>query len=130
MMELGVEGMMLSPGYSYDKAPDQQHFLGRARTRSLFRAILSNRKKRLAIQHVAAVPGISDGEAGLRLHSVGYADLQHVRLAETLLFAAGWLCGYVSGIDGSRRSGKNTARNLAIRSARIAWYTAATKPPR
>jgi len=45
MMELGVEGMMLSPGYSYDKAPDQQHFLGRARTRRLFGAILSNRKK-------------------------------------------------------------------------------------
>ena len=43
MMELGVEGMMLSPGYSYDKAPDQQHFLGSARTRRLFRAILSNR---------------------------------------------------------------------------------------
>jgi hopanoid biosynthesis associated radical SAM protein HpnH len=43
MMTLGVEGMMLSPGYSYDKAPDQQHFLGRARTRRLFRAILSNR---------------------------------------------------------------------------------------
>src|SRR5215470_16168551 len=45
MMELGVEGMMLSPGYSYDKAPDQKHFLGRARTRKLFKAILSNRKK-------------------------------------------------------------------------------------
>ena len=44
MMSLGVEGMMLSPGYSYDKAPDQQHFLGRARTRRLFNAILSNRK--------------------------------------------------------------------------------------
>jgi hopanoid biosynthesis associated radical SAM protein HpnH len=44
MMELGIEGMMLSPGYSYDKAPDQQHFLGRARTRRLFRAILANRK--------------------------------------------------------------------------------------
>ncbi len=44
MMELGVEGMMLSPGYSYDKAPDQSHFLGRARTRRLFRAMLSNRK--------------------------------------------------------------------------------------
>jgi hopanoid biosynthesis associated radical SAM protein HpnH len=43
MMEVGVEGMMLSPGYSYEKAPDQQHFLGRARTRRLFRAILSNR---------------------------------------------------------------------------------------
>ena len=46
MMELGVEGMMLSPGYSYDKAPDQKHFLGRARTRRLFRAILSNRSPR------------------------------------------------------------------------------------
>jgi len=45
MMEIGVEGMMLSPGYSYDKAPDQKHFLGRARTRRLFRAILANRNK-------------------------------------------------------------------------------------
>ena len=45
MMQLGVEGMMLSPGYSYDKAPDQSHFLGRARTRRLFRAMLSNRKQ-------------------------------------------------------------------------------------
>ena len=44
MMHLGVEGMMLSPGYSYDKAPDQQHFMGRARTRRLFHAALSNRK--------------------------------------------------------------------------------------
>jgi len=45
MMDAGVEGMMLSPGYSYDKAPDQQHFLGKEVTRSLFRTILSNRKK-------------------------------------------------------------------------------------
>src|ERR1700684_1922379 len=45
MMDLGVEGMMLSPGYSYDKAPDQKHFLGRARTRRLFRGMLSNRSK-------------------------------------------------------------------------------------
>src|SRR5260221_7471181 len=45
LMDLGVESMMLSPGYSYDKAPDQKHFLGRARTRRLFRAILSNRKE-------------------------------------------------------------------------------------
>jgi hopanoid biosynthesis associated radical SAM protein HpnH len=46
MMDLGVEGMMLSPGYSYDKAPDQQHFLGKARTRRLFRTMLSNREPR------------------------------------------------------------------------------------
>jgi hopanoid biosynthesis associated radical SAM protein HpnH len=48
MMDIGVEGMMLSPGYSYDKAPDQQHFLAKTRTRALFRTMLSNRKSRWA----------------------------------------------------------------------------------
>lgn len=46
MMDLGVEGMMLSPGYSYDKAPDQHHFLARERTKRLFDRILSNRSKK------------------------------------------------------------------------------------
>ena len=46
MMDLGVEGMMLSPGYSYTKAPDQEHFLRRARTHQLFSDLLSNAKKR------------------------------------------------------------------------------------
>ena len=45
MMAIGVEGIVLSPGYSYDKAPDQNRFMGRARVRKLFSAILSNRKK-------------------------------------------------------------------------------------
>ena len=45
MMAIGVEGIVLSPGYSYDKAPDQNRFLGRAKVRRLFRAILSNRKR-------------------------------------------------------------------------------------
>ena len=46
MMDLGVEGMMLSPGYTYDKAPDQEHFLSRKKTRQLFRQILSNRAEK------------------------------------------------------------------------------------
>jgi len=45
MMDLGVESMMVAPGYTYEKAPDQKHFLGRARSRRMFRSILSNRKK-------------------------------------------------------------------------------------
>jgi hopanoid biosynthesis associated radical SAM protein HpnH len=45
MMELGVEGMMISPGYSYDKAPDQKSFLKRDRTRSLFSQLLTQRKR-------------------------------------------------------------------------------------
>ncbi|MCI0410310.1 MAG: adenosyl-hopene transferase HpnH [Acidobacteria bacterium] len=45
MMELGVEGMMISPGYSYQKAPDQEHFLRRHRIKELFGAILRDGKK-------------------------------------------------------------------------------------
>lgn len=45
MMELGVEGMMVSPGYSYSKAPDQEHFLRRSRTREMFRKILDKQKR-------------------------------------------------------------------------------------
>ncbi len=33
---------MLSPGYSYEKAPDQEHFLGRTRIRTLFRQLFGN----------------------------------------------------------------------------------------
>jgi hopanoid biosynthesis associated radical SAM protein HpnH len=44
MMEVGVEGMMLSPGYSYSKAPDQEHFLRRAKTHQLFSDMLSGGK--------------------------------------------------------------------------------------
>jgi len=45
MMELGVEGMMISPGYSYEKAPDQHSFLKRDRTRALFSQLLMQRKR-------------------------------------------------------------------------------------
>jgi len=46
MMDLGVEGMMISPGYSYAKAPDQEHFLRRQRAHELFSRILSSPKRR------------------------------------------------------------------------------------
>ena len=46
VMTLGVEGMMISPGYSYSKAPDQEHFLGREESSSLFRQILANAPRR------------------------------------------------------------------------------------
>jgi hopanoid biosynthesis associated radical SAM protein HpnH len=37
---LGVDGITVSPGYAYERAPDQQHFLTRTRTKQLFRDIL------------------------------------------------------------------------------------------
>jgi hopanoid biosynthesis associated radical SAM protein HpnH len=38
--EMGVDGITVSPGYAYERAPDQQHFLNRNTTKTLFRDIL------------------------------------------------------------------------------------------
>jgi len=40
VMALGVDGIMTSPGYAYERAPDQAHFLSRQKTKQLFRDIL------------------------------------------------------------------------------------------
>jgi len=45
VMAMGVVGIVLSPGYSYDKAPDQQHFLNRTKTKELFRGIFARQGK-------------------------------------------------------------------------------------
>src|SRR5690606_4852816 len=39
MDDLKVEGITVSPGYAYERAPDQEHFLNRTRTKELFRDI-------------------------------------------------------------------------------------------
>src|SRR5207302_527002 len=36
---LGIDGITVSPGYAYERAPDQAHFLTRERTKQLFRDI-------------------------------------------------------------------------------------------
>ncbi len=38
-MAMGVDGIMTSPGYAYERAPDQAHFLSRQKTKEMFREI-------------------------------------------------------------------------------------------
>ena len=45
--ELKVDGVTLSPGYAYERAPDQEHFLARHTSKELFRAVFREGKKRL-----------------------------------------------------------------------------------
>lgn len=55
LSDLGIDGMMISPGYSYALAPDQDHFLKREQTKALFREIFapltSKRGKRWQFNH-------------------------------------------------------------------------------
>ncbi len=38
---IGIDGITVSPGYAYERAPDQQHFLNRNKTKQLFRDIFA-----------------------------------------------------------------------------------------
>ncbi|MEO8936669.1 MAG: adenosyl-hopene transferase HpnH [Burkholderiaceae bacterium] len=40
MKAIGLDGITVSPGYSYERAPDQQHFLNREKTKRFFRDVL------------------------------------------------------------------------------------------
>ncbi|WP_131194770.1 adenosyl-hopene transferase HpnH [Lichenihabitans psoromatis] len=41
---MGIDGITVSPGYAYERAPDQQHFLNRAKIKELFRGIFERNK--------------------------------------------------------------------------------------
>jgi hopanoid biosynthesis associated radical SAM protein HpnH len=50
--ELEVDDMEIMPAYAYEKAPDQEHFMGVEQTRSLFAAALGEgRRKRWRLNH-------------------------------------------------------------------------------
>ncbi|HVQ95442.1 MAG TPA: adenosyl-hopene transferase HpnH [Mycobacteriales bacterium] len=50
--ELGVDRMMISPAYAYEKAPDQEHFLGVRETTELFaKAFSAGRRRRWRLNH-------------------------------------------------------------------------------
>ena len=40
VMAMGVDGITMSPGFAYERAPNQQHFLNRTTTKNLFRDVL------------------------------------------------------------------------------------------
>jgi hopanoid biosynthesis associated radical SAM protein HpnH len=45
VMASGVDGITVSPGYAYERAPDQQHFLNRGKTKGIFREIFRRGRK-------------------------------------------------------------------------------------
>ena len=44
MKAIGCDGVTISPGYAYERAPDQEHFLNRAKTKQFFRDVLKRGK--------------------------------------------------------------------------------------
>ena len=130
MMDAGVEGMMISPGYSYDKAPDQQHFTGRELNQSMFRKILSNRDPRWQFNMSPLFLEFLMGKRNLRMHALGDA-----RATASSAGRSPATCCRMATRTRSRscltpRNGRITATNRAIPSAPIACCTPATRLPR
>jgi hopanoid biosynthesis associated radical SAM protein HpnH len=62
--ELKVDAMMISPAYAYEKAPDQEHFLGVTQTRELFReAFAGGRRRRWRLNHTPLFLDFLEGKA-------------------------------------------------------------------
>ena len=81
-----VDEMMISPAYAYEKAPDQEHFLGVQQTRELFSEAFARRAAQaLAPEPQPAVPRLPRRQGRIRLHRLGDPQLLAVRLAAPLL---------------------------------------------
>lgn len=46
MNDLDIEGITVSPGYAYERAPNQTHFLNRSRTKELFRSLFQRQGRK------------------------------------------------------------------------------------
>ncbi|TCK20506.1 adenosyl-hopene transferase HpnH [Pseudonocardia endophytica] len=64
--ELGVDNMQISPGFAYEKAPDQEHWLGVEQTRELFRkAFGGGRRRRWRLNHSPMFLDFLEGKVDL-----------------------------------------------------------------
>jgi hypothetical protein len=82
--ELGV-GVSMSPGYAYERAPDQEHFLNRTKTKKLFRDVFALGKgKKWNFMHSGLFLDFLAGNQNFE-RTVGHARTQYLRLAEALL---------------------------------------------
>jgi hopanoid biosynthesis associated radical SAM protein HpnH len=62
--ELEVDQMMISPAYAYEKAPDQEHFLGVTQTRELFAAAFADgKRKKWRLNHSPLFLDFLEGKA-------------------------------------------------------------------
>ena len=61
--DLKVDQLMISPAYAYEKAPDQEHFLGVTQTRELFKkAFADGRRKKWRMNHSALFLDFLEGK--------------------------------------------------------------------
>ena len=126
--ELKVDEMMISPAYAYEKAPDQEHFLGVTETRELFRkAFADGNRKRWRLNHSPLFLDFLEGKVDFECTAWGipsYSLLGWQR--PCYLMADGYVKTYKELIETTDWDATAAA---ATRAATTAWRTAATSRP-
>ena len=118
--------MQISPGYRYEKAPDQDHFLRSRETRQLFRGILAPYKAGKKKWEFNASPFFLDFLTGEKEYDCTPWGMPSYSLfgwqKPCYLLGEGYAEPYKS--CSKRPSGKSTATRAATRSAKTAWCIA------
>ena len=70
--ELKVDEMMIAPAYAYEKAPDQEHFLGVQQTRELFsEAFADGRRRKWRLNHTPLFLDFLEGKVDFQCTAWG-----------------------------------------------------------
>ena len=102
---LGV-GVSISPGYAYERAPDQEHFLVATKDETAVSGrVRPGQGQEVALHAFRGLPRLPCRQPRFPMHAVGHADAQRFRLAKTLLSPRRGICQDVQGVDGDHRLG-------------------------
>ncbi len=114
LKDMGVDSATVSPGYAYERAPDQAHFLNRTKTKELFRAIFrrGDKGRKWDFFQSSLFLDFLAGNQSFKCTPWGNPAAHGVRLATALLSAQRRLCGDVQGIDGDHGLGLLWRRQL------------------
>ena len=127
--DLEVDEMMISPAYAYEKAPDQEHFLGVQQTRRLFgEAFADGRRRKWRLNHSPLFLDFLEGKAEFDCTAWGIPSYSLFGWQRPCyLMSDGYTETYKELIETTDWSKYGRGR---IRAARTAWPTAAMSRPR
>ena len=124
--DLEVDEMMISPAYAYEKAPDQEHFLGVTETRKLFKeAFAEGRRKKWRLNHSPLFLDFLEGKAEFDCTAWGIPSYSLFGWQRPCyLMADGYTETYKELIETT--DWEQVRPRQATRAATTAWPTAAT----
>ena len=90
--ELHVDGITISPGFAYERAPDQEHFIKRSNTKNFFRNVFKSKDfKKWDFSHSGLYLDFLAGNQSYK-SSLRKSYTKHIWLAKAMLSAWRGLC--------------------------------------